>query len=89
VNAWHDYWQNHGWSWYNSAKENGNSSPLDLVAQSDWQFPRCEAHPGSFACWLFRPGEALSAHYWRDDKWIEYLALRALAGGEPFAQKPG
>ena len=80
VNGWHDYWKNHGWNWYRQALAEHCLSTDHLVAESERQFPRYEAHPGSFACWLFRPGEALSTNYWRNGRWAEYLALQALAG---------
>jgi len=98
ISAWRSYRQVSMWAWFRLAKAEGYYLPCDKLryelvpyaaVATIWDYPRLEVNPGSFACWLFRPGETLSAHYWRDDKWAEYLALRALAGGEPFAQKPG
>ena len=79
VSGWHDCWSQRGWDWYQDAKKL-YATILDKVRKEDWQYPRLEINPSSFACWLFRPGEALSAHYWRAGQWPEYLALRALAG---------
>lgn len=81
VSGWHDCWRQGGWSWYGMAMvEEGYLSHHDLISEDVRQFPRYEVNPGSFACWLFRPGEALSVHYWQDGRWREYLALKALAG---------
>jgi len=90
ASGWHDYWS---WSsdlvfWLAEAIRIGEyETPLDRVPDDILAFPRYDVNPGSFACWLFRPGETLSARCWRDGRWEEYLALRTLAGGGPFAQK--
>ena len=88
VNSWHDCWSQRGWGWYRAAKKL-YPTVLDRVPEPEWQYPRFEVNPGSFACWLFRPGEALSVHYWRDGRWAEYLALQALAGKYPPTGLPG
>jgi hypothetical protein len=90
ANGWHDYWS----AWYSdlvfwlaeAIRIGEYETPLDRVPDDILPFPRYDVNPGSFACWLFRPGESMSARAWRAGRWPEYLALRALAG-EPFAQK--
>ena len=82
LNAWRNFGKKYRWRWY------AQTVKLRGYARADWRLlgddQKTYAHevnPGSFACWLFRPGESLSARYYWDGKWADYLALRALAGG--------
>jgi len=81
MNAWHSFNERSSWKWYTQAvKLRGYARADCRLLGDDPKRYAYEVNPGGFACWLFRPGESLSARYYRDGRWMDYLALRALAG---------
>ena len=80
TNAWRSLTEDtEWWNSYHIATDNGYMGHHRLLG-NDLRYHSCKANPGRFACWLFRPGESLSARAFRDGHWPEYLALKALGG---------